>query len=1062
MLTFLLGRSGSGKTKYILNEIEKCVSEGKRTYLLVPEQQVYISECMLADLPESSALCFEVISFSRLCEIVFSRLGGLSERSAGSGTKELLMWQTLRELSPTLRRYKGIKTDAALTSVMLSLIDELHASSVTPEMCERISEKCDSPELSDKLFDIAAIYSDFERNISERLGEAASASENRLSELSDLLKSNNVFSDCSFFIDSFTSFTGEEHSVLESIISQAQSTMISFTYERGSYAPHFESVSDTVKRLTRLSRENGIECRDICLNYYIRGSKAELSLLEKNLWNFSVTEKNKPSVAENQRGSIEMTVCSNEYEEMWLAGLNILKEHENGRKYSEIALICRDPETRKGIIDAVFEELGIPYFISERTDLSTTAPARLILSALRCVAHDFNAVDVLTLLKTGLLGIDPHDADLFEDYVRTWNINGSLFLQSAWSMNPDGYTAEISERGKCILDAANRVRATIIPPLSELKNSFFLNKGDTLENCRAVYSYLVRISLSEHLSAYAESALLSGDLKGAGELLRLYDFIVSTLTDIATVLGDTLTTSEELACAVDIMLKNTDIGSVPAMSDYVTVGSAATLRVENVKTAILVGLCEGEFPKNYTDSGILTENDKKLMDSLGLSLSSREESITSDELFHVYRAMSLPSEKLILSCCKQSISGRAKNPSSAWNRVKFLFPYIKEKSFDLELIRSLARKNADNSGDGKILTASSLEQDISVTEEIDPFYVRMLFGDKLHLSKSRISAFAECPYKFWCEYILGLRERKISAVSYADSGTIIHYILENVIKKLRREDGKLDEISDSELISLTDSLLHDYISIISCPLPASMMYSFSRLRDLSLIMVKSVIDEFRSSLFRIVAYEKPISDRTVGALKPMEIRIDSGEDSPTVSLGGVIDRIDCYEGENRKYIRIVDYKTGTHKFDVERISTGEDLQLPAYLFTAVLEQNKSFFGDGKEIFPSSALFLSAEESSGSITPVRSGFMLNSNELLHAASPEMDPSVLAGIKFKKDGTTSSKAALSEDSILSIDALLRETIASTAKNMYSGKAPRTPSKNACGFCSLKSTCPVANKD
>jgi LPXTG-motif cell wall-anchored protein len=29
MLTFLLGRSGSGKTKYILNEIEKCVKRIK-------------------------------------------------------------------------------------------------------------------------------------------------------------------------------------------------------------------------------------------------------------------------------------------------------------------------------------------------------------------------------------------------------------------------------------------------------------------------------------------------------------------------------------------------------------------------------------------------------------------------------------------------------------------------------------------------------------------------------------------------------------------------------------------------------------------------------------------------------------------------------------------------------------------------------------------------------------------------------------------------------------------------------------------------------------------------
>ena len=147
MLTFLLGRSGSGKTEYILKEIEKCVIESEKAYLLVPEQQVYISECMLADLPPSSMLCFEVISFSRLCEIAFSRLGGISERPTGCGVREILMWQTLREMSPVLKKYKGIKTDAALTSMMLSLIDELHASALCAEDCQNTAQMCGENEL---------------------------------------------------------------------------------------------------------------------------------------------------------------------------------------------------------------------------------------------------------------------------------------------------------------------------------------------------------------------------------------------------------------------------------------------------------------------------------------------------------------------------------------------------------------------------------------------------------------------------------------------------------------------------------------------------------------------------------------------------------------------------------------------------------------------------------------------------------------------------------------------------------------------------------------------------
>ena len=92
---------------------------------------------------------------------------------------------------------------------------------------------------------------------------------------------------------------------------------------------------------------------------------------------------------------------------------------------------------------------------------------------------------------------------------------------------------------------------------------------------------------------------------------------------------------------------------------------------------------------------------------------------------------------------------------------------------------------------------------------------------------------------------------------------------------------------------------------------------------------------------------------------------------------------------------------------------------------------------------------------------RYGTSLRMVELLHAASPEMDPEILAGIKQKKDGTLSGKAALEYESLMEIDNVMRKTISDTARGMYSGRAPRTPSESACKFCKMKSTCPIAHK-
>jgi ATP-dependent helicase/nuclease subunit B len=252
--------------------------------------------------------------------------------------------------------------------------------------------------------------------------------------------------------------------------------------------------------------------------------------------------------------------------------------------------------------------------------------------------------------------------------------------------------------------------------------------------------------------------------------------------------------------------------------------------------------------------------------------------------------------------------------------------------------------------------------------------------------------------------------------------------------------------------------MKQYIDGIGCALPPSAMFTFSRLRDLTLIMVKSVTDEFAASDFRIVAQEMRISESAENALCPIEIRVTEEQDSPVVVLGGTIDRVDCYDNGEKQFLRVVDYKTGTHAFDVARVADGQDLQLPAYLFTAALEENKKYFGSDKPLVPASALFLSATESSGEVSTKRSGFILKDEELLRAASSSMDKQILAGITVK-DGVISGGAAVSEEGIAEMDRILRSSIRDCAKSIFDGDAKRTPSKTACKFCFLRDSCPVA---
>jgi ATP-dependent helicase/nuclease subunit B len=195
MLNFICGRSGSGKTTKIIEMIKECVDQKKRTYFLVPEQQAFISESMLAFLPPSSALHFEVISFSRLCDIVFSKYGGVV-RDTEDGIRNLVMWKTLRELKSNtknedkrvLKEYNDVKIDSSLTSVMPSTIDELRACDITAEKCRKAADCCTDPRLKSKLNDVELIYAQYNGNLASLPDTDAYSAEIKLTRLTELLE----------------------------------------------------------------------------------------------------------------------------------------------------------------------------------------------------------------------------------------------------------------------------------------------------------------------------------------------------------------------------------------------------------------------------------------------------------------------------------------------------------------------------------------------------------------------------------------------------------------------------------------------------------------------------------------------------------------------------------------------------------------------------------------------------------------------------------------------------------------------------------------------------------
>ncbi len=1035
MLKLICGPSGSGKTARLISAIRTDIEHGVRCFLLVPEQQAYISERDLpARLPQNAGRYFEVVNFSRLCEDVLRAYGGITHTTVNGSMRALLMWNTLRTFSQPskgpeneqlLRQYKlQSKGDTTLANLMLQTVTELRANGIDSTALETAAKKLpeDSP-LRKKLLDIALADAGYH----ESLGTSFDGdSTDKLLFMAEKLRQKDFFVGCNVYVDSFTDFTVPEYAVLREILKQASNVTVALCADAFESAlPQFENIKETAKRLSNLAQAARVEIERLELAQSDARKPRALQVLERDLWNFALTPDGRTPLSAEDKHPIRLFSCANVYDEAEAAAIHICELVQGGMRYGDIVVVVRDTETYRGILDAALERHGIPYFLSERTDLASKPVSRLILSALRAVSRNYRQNDVIALLKTGLCGVPLEDAAMFEEYCETWHIAGKRFTDELWSMNPDGLTTTRSLRAERILDAANNTRKALIEPLQKLRAD--LRTSSHVKNlCRAVYDYMHRIRLSETLSAHAQRELSLGQIREAGESIRLYQLILGSLTALCRLMPEEEMSTEEFISVLMLLFSNSDLGSIPNAEDCVIIGSASTLRVENVRASLLLGLCEGEFPRAVTDDGILSEGDKRIMnEKLELSLDSREQMRSASELFYVYRAMTKPTERLSLFTVEQETNGTTmRTPSLAFTRVAFIMDLTKE-SFDPAAIRR---------AQGRIDFPQS--PDLHANPTTEPVTLR--------LSQTKIRTFVQCPYSYYAEYQLGLREQKDSTPGYADDGTFLHYIFEHYLAAALTEDGTLTLPPAEDTDRIADEIIQTYLAKV-CPIPLAemdkrMLHLYARLRKLALLMLNNILTEIRVGGFIPYRFEQAIGGNGQNDLPAVTLTLANGS---VVALSGKIDRVDIFRADQKVYVRVVDYKTGNHTFSVKDVRSGLDIQLVLYLY--------AYRAAEPLLQAASAHYMALKTEKGQRQIVRHGFYLEDDEVICALNGNVTGSY-----------TKKMTKLAATEIEELEGEMLDAVRSVSERILSGEAHKTPSKDACKFCSVCNNCAVAVRE
>lgn len=1075
MLHIIKGLSGYGKTHYVWNSIYGNKCENKKIIVLVPEQFSFESEKIFCEIQNNKKLTnVEVLSFNRLSNLIFREYGGFTKKVLNDVKSSIIMNMVLCDIKNELKVYGEQINNKAFCKNLINIIKTLKNNNIFSKDIFDYSGKIESELLADKLFDINLIYKNYQNQVNKLYTDT----NDLINKACDKLKGRTFFLGYTVYIDGFRAFTESEYNMLNYVISQSDDVYITLCLDEDQKKniDILNCVRKTESKLLRIADISNVALTEaVFLKNPYRFKNKELRALEQNTYNILSGESIQNNIDWSDQNNFHIVECGTPYQEVEFVASQILNLIKNSNyKFSDVFIITRDLDLYKYHIENVFEMYDIPYFLDEKKSIRDKNFIVFVMASLKAV-KSFSTLQILKVLKTGFLEVDADDISKLEIYCNIWSVNKKDWFEE-FTLNPKGFSEIFTEDDKRLLDEINIVREKVVLVLEELKNS--LNKEDYGKNyVKAIYTYLIKNNIPQTLRDASDDSI------GLDENVNLWDSFINILDDITDIVGDSLISLNKFIDLMNCAIFNTDFGLVPQTIDQVIIGQVDRVIPYNPKIVFVVGLNQSVFPLIKTGVSIFSNAENKKLCKCGFDFLADKVEMSIEERYYIYMSMSSASNKVYLSYHQKSVDGRPMCRSIIISYIEKFFDGLQIKKFD-EKDLSLIHNNKTAYGyicknfNLEDVTLKSVKKylaskegfkekiaKLNVINEKTDFYVKnknlfkSYIGNSLKLSPSSIERFHTCKFKFFCNDILKIKSNKKADLNKIVQGTVIHYILKEVMEREKRgiSNNKIKEILKGYIQNIAGE---KYIK------SNGYIYISNELCKLTENIVEYIHNEQSISEFKAEFFEVEISENS-NFCKPLKLKLESGEE---ITIYGKIDRVDSCQIGNNKYIRVIDYKSGSKEFCLDDVYYGLNMQMLIYLFVLTNFSTKT------QLKPAGVLYMPVKDKINFVDRncnddnieklsknrfKMSGILLDDVEILSKMEKNLEGKIIPA-KLNKDGTLAKvSATLDEYSFRCLGNYIKDIIVNMCNTIFKGDINAYPVyssryKNVCTYCDYKQIC------
>lgn len=711
------------------------------------------------------------------------------------------------------------------------------------------------------------------------------------------------------------------------------------------YSKYLEAISGKmvdsngrVKRLAQyfdeLSEKENKHYYFINFDLYTPAMQALIKAIDQKALSVTVYE---PSRAQTKTMASDIKVykAQDDFDQLKEVVRRISQDHVNGLSYDDMIVAGEglDYERTKRI----FDDYNIPFYLDKRTTLSSHPICAFIENAINASLKNLKKEDVLALSKSPYLEGTKKQKDDFDTYVSSFLVNFGGFLSEFDKKSEYTKNAEI-------------IRKRVVSVISKVKLKSKTCIGANVHN--TVKNLLSLIKAEDDLEQ------------------RIVEGIESCCACISSVFSSEQNT-DFLSEALFDLFESVEFSTLQKTRGCVQIGPLNDFRGQAFKKVYLINFNEGVLPKNNPDCELLSDGDIKEMEECSsLNLSCKISDLNArykDELW-----------QLLQTCGELFISyveGGKGKPSMQLQKIiddeHLVEVKFKEKDGKKVLVK-IVEKNGKMIEDENItkddkLAIYSSEYVVGLLENankadfvsliatadnaIEQYYLSPTLKykseiyyalkdrfDKINhvknfvidpkytkvekVSASAIKEYYSCPFKYFCKYVLSLKELEDGTVNALDVGNILHEVIATYLDKTEKEpiEKVVGEIFDTVIQNYPHALIEQNASVVS------------RLKTESVVFCSVAARQVGGPAYQLVDSEMSFGKNKKGEVLST-IAFDSQKNAVMV---GSIDRVDS--NANNGMARVVDYKTGSNKqLSIDAIYDGSEVQLP--LYATILKEN---------------------------------------------------------------------------------------------------------------------------